>query len=141
MPLPVAEGQIPWTWLDVRYVALHSSAELQAEGVVCQLAFTLFSWVPSQVLLLWSCHNQLLERLLPSECRPKLVSLHCSLIPIRLHIVSSVSSVSPSLYVGRVPQLPTPTTSVYAHHPTWAIGPFTVAVAIGTGQCQLLLSL
>ena len=38
---------------------MHSSGELQAEGVVCQLAFT--------PLLLWSYHNQLFERLLPSE--------------------------------------------------------------------------
>jgi len=49
-----------------KYVAMDYLGELQAEGVVCQLAFTLFSQVPSQILLL-SCHNQLLERLLPSE--------------------------------------------------------------------------
>jgi len=41
------------------YVVVHSSAELQAEGVVCQLAFAR--------LLLWFYHNQLFERLLASE--------------------------------------------------------------------------
>jgi len=41
------------------YVAVHSLGELQAEGVVCQLAFA--------HLLLWSYHNQLFERLLAFE--------------------------------------------------------------------------
>jgi len=30
---------------------------------------------------------------------------------------------------------------ICVHHPTWAIGLFTVSVDVGNGQCQLSLSL
>ena len=101
------------------YVAMHSLAELQAKGVVYQLIFQLGA-KPS------FC------------CGPITLTLRTpAAIPIRLHIMLFVSSKSPSLCVGHVSQLPTPIASVYAHHPTWAIGPFTVSVVVGTGQGQI----
>ena len=116
----------PWTWRDVRCVLVHSLGELQAEGVVCQLDY--FKTAPFRPLV---------------RCQPNYWPYRTPAGPLVCR-VGCLLWLAVSLHCQRLPTSDTNSIRVYAPPDlgeAWAIGPFAVAVAVGTGQGQLTLSL